>query len=124
MEGLLQSLRFEDKVTQISICQLHGIVAKRAGKEQDWRPSQTLYWQGQAIDRHSPEYQELLDEAYTCLFTQNLDAQNALIATGDEPLNHTVGHSNPNETILTIKEFCGRLTKLRKTLQLRDILGE
>ena len=117
MEGLLQSLKFEDPEEQIEVCTLIGFVAKRRGRPQQWFESQTLWWQGKPINRHSPEFQELLDEAFEALFTQNEKAREALLATGEEILIHTVGKSDPHETVLTEEEFCSRLMRIRTILQ-------
>lgn len=116
MEGLLQSFKFAEPHVQKVICTLSGHEARRAGFETDWRPKQMLYWMGGLYPRDSIEYQHLLEEGYTSLFTQNEDAAQALKDTGDRPLCHSVGRSNPKETILTEREFIKYLTKMRNIL--------
>ena len=37
----------------------------------------------------------------------------ALMATGNKRLYHTIGNTNPHDTILTEKELCAILTELR-----------
>lgn len=112
MEGFLQSLKFKSPEMQIEVCKLVGIAAKRKGAKKDWKQSQILYWKGVEIKRDSKEYQDLLDKAYTALY-QNAKFRMALSASGKAVLTHSIGKSKENETVLTRREFCSRLTKLR-----------
>lgn len=117
MEGLLQSLKFKDPEMQKHICTLHGKKAKMSGKEKNWQKTQTLWWQGQPIKRSSKEYQQILDEAYGDLFSQNEKARNALLATNDATLTHSIGWHKKNDTVLTRQEFCSRLMNIRSELK-------
>lgn len=116
MEGFLQSLKFSDPEMQKHVCTLVGKKAKFKGKKKRWWRDQILYWQGKAIDRHSDEYQELLDRAFDAL-SENSGFRRALLATHNATLQHSIGKKNPSETILTRNEFCSRLTKIRARLQ-------
>ena len=122
MEGLLQSLKFKDPEMQKHICTLVGVKAKRAGQKKNWYATQTLWWQGTPIKRDSQEYQDLLDEAYEVLFTQNQKARKALLATGDATLKHSIGRHKINETVLTQREFCSRLMNIRNELRVQYLL--
>lgn len=122
MEGLLQSLKYENADMQKHICTLVGRYAKRTGYGKNWWTKQTLYWNGQPIKRDSQEYQDLLDEAFDCLFRQNEKARKALMATGDAVLKHSIGKRKINETVLTQKEFCSRLMKIRTQLRAEQFL--
>ena len=113
MEGFLQSLKFKSADMQKEVCKLVGRKAKFRGKSKNWRRTQTLYWQGQEIDRHSPEYQTLLDRAYDAL-GQNKSFRCALEASGDATLEHSIGKNKPNLTVLTVSEFTKRLYRLRE----------
>ena len=106
---------------QKEVCKLIGKAAKFKGKKKKWWQTQTLYWQGQEIDRHSQEYQSLLDRAYAAL-AQNDGFRRALLATGTAVLTHSIGKSNPSETVLTKAEFCGRLTKLREQISKEQLM--
>lgn len=117
MEGFLQSLKFKDEEMQKAVCLLVGKAAKFRGKNKNWQKSQILYWKGQEIKRDSKEYQDLLDRAYEAL-SQNTGFQKALLATKDAVLTHSIGRTNPNETVLTRAEFCSRLMKIRERLEL------
>lgn len=120
MEGFLQSLKFESKEMQEYVCTLVGYAAKKKGRNKNWKQSQTLYWRGVAIKRDSQEYQDLLDKAYTELY-KNEKFKAALKASGKATLTHSIGKNKQSETVLTTKEFCSRLTKLRDTGTLKDI---
>ena len=116
MEGFLQSLKFSNPEMQRYVCSLVGRQAKMKGKKKAWYRTQTLYWKGEAINRHSEQYQELLDKAFDAL-AQNEKFQKALLATGTATLTHSKGHNDASRTVLTSKEFCSRLTQIRDRLQ-------
>jgi len=118
MEGFLQGLKFKNPEMQKYVFTLVGKAAKTKGRGKNWHRDQTLYFQGEPIDRHSKEYQELLDEAYRGMFNSNEGAQNALLSTHNAVLTHSIGKKNPSETVLTRSEFCSRLMKIRKEIQL------
>ena len=122
MEGLLQGLKFKGVEMQQNICTLAGTHAKKSGAKKNWQQTQTLWWNGEPIKRDSDEYQELLDEAYDCLFRQNEKARNALLATKDATLKHSMGRRKINETVLTQREFCSRLTKMRDLIKSEEFL--
>ena len=113
MEGFLQSLKFKNKDIQESVCKLIGSKAKFKGKHKKWWKTQTLYWRGVEIKRNSQEYQDLLDKAYQCMYDQSESFRDALKASMNSTLTHSMGKKNKNETILTVSEFCSRLTNLR-----------
>jgi len=115
-EGFIQSLKFESVDIQVYVCSLVGKAAKFKGKKKKWFRTQTLYWQGIPIKRDSQEYQDLLDRAYDEL-SKNDSFRKALLASGDSNLTHSMGKSNINETVLTTREFCSRLTKIRNRLK-------
>ena len=90
--------------------------AKYKGKPKKWWKTQTLWWRGKEIDRHGQEYQELLDKAYWAL-SKNTGFRKALLASRNSALTHSLGNSDPHRTILTVREFCGRLEIMRAELQ-------
>jgi predicted NAD-dependent protein-ADP-ribosyltransferase YbiA (DUF1768 family) len=116
MEGFLQSLKFKYPAVQVHVCTLVGREAKFKGKSKKWWVTQTLYWRGKEIDRHSQEYQLLLDRAYIAL-SKNEGFANALLATRNATLTHSIGKKDPKRTILTESEFCSRLYELRTYLK-------
>ena len=116
MEGLLQSFKFKSLPMQIHVCTLVGIKAKMKGKNKKWFKTQKLYWKEVEIDRHSEQYQNLLDGAFNALAT-NLSFRKALLASKDAVLTHSMGKSDPHRTVLTVQEFCSRLTNLRELIK-------
>lgn len=112
MEGFLQGLKFSSPEMQEYVCTLTGKSAKFKGKKKKWWKDQTLYWRGVPIKRDSVEYQLLLDRAYMELY-KNSSFRKALEATGGATLTHSIGKHKITETVLTVQEFCSRLTKLR-----------
>lgn len=117
MEGFLQSLKFKNPDMQKHVCTLVGLKAKRMGANKNWQQRQTLYWRGEEINRSSREYSDLLWRAYRNLYHGNQKAKNALLATGDANLTHSIGRSKKSETVLTKNEFCSILTRIREELR-------
>ena len=119
MEGFIQSLKTENPYYQQKMCRFIGMQAKergvRAGKVRDWRERGMLLWQGQEIDRFGAEYQELLNKAYDALF-ENREFRDALRASGKRTFIHSVGKNDPHQTVLTEKELCDQLYRLRNKL--------
>lgn len=119
MEGFLQSLKFKNPEMQVHVCKLVGLTAKYKGKGKKWWKTQTLYWQGKAIDRQSQEYQDLLLRAFRAL-GENRGFQKALKATGLNILRHSIGKRDASKTILTEQEFCGLLMQIRSELYKKE----
>lgn len=117
MEGFLQSLKFDKPHIQIEVCKLIGLQAKRRGQKRNknWKRVQKLWWQGLEFDRRGDDYQKLLDRAFEAL-SQNSSFRKALLATGKNPLTHSIGKSKKSDTVLTESEFCSRLMKIRDKL--------
>ena len=116
MEGLLQALKFKNHEMQKHICTLVGKKAKFSGGKKTWWRKQRLWWKDVSYPRESKEYQDLLDRAYDAL-AENTGFQKALLATHNAVLKHSIGGTDQKKTILTRREFCGRLTNLRSRLQ-------
>lgn len=114
MEGFLQSLKFESPEMQEYVCSLIGKMAKFKGKPKKWFTRQELYWRGKVIDRHSDEYQNLLDRAFKAMYDQSESFRKALKASEGANLSHSMGKSDPKKTILTNTEFLSRLRSLRE----------
>ena len=91
--------------------------AQGFGRRQRWQSAGILWWRGEPIGRLSGAYQALLDRAYEALFAQSAAFREALAATGDADLVHTMGRIYPTNTVLTADEFCSRLTALRARLR-------
>lgn len=116
MEGFLQSLKFSNPDMQEHVCTLVGKAAKFKGKKKKWYREQTLYWKGVPIKRDSPEYQDLITKAFDCI-SENDGFRRAILATQNATLTHSMGKSKINETVLTEREFCRQLTRVRDVLK-------
>lgn len=113
-EGALQALKFDKPHIQVEVCKLVGLAAKKRGRPRNraWQREQTLWWGDIAYARHGPEYQDLLDRLFAAAFA-NDTFRRALVASGTAALTHSIGRRDASETVLTVREFCSRLTKLR-----------
>ena len=117
MESFLQSLKVADAERQAQICGYKAGKAQGIGRRHNWRAEGRLWWRGAPVERLSDAYQALLDRAYEALFAQSAAFRDALAATGDAELVHTMGRIHPANTVLTADEFCTRLTALRARLR-------
>jgi len=115
MEGLLQSFKFKDEHIQVEVCKMIGFSAKKRGRSRNriWQVEQKLWWKGKSFERKSKEYQDLLTKAYDALATNEKFLKD-LLSTQDAVFTHSIGNNKENETVLTEREFCGQLTRLRR----------
>ena len=119
MEGFLQSLKRQDIDKQRQICSMKGGNARKMSVT-SWQTDQIVWWKGQAIDRQSDKYQELIHRAYEAMFWQSERFRTALMQTRGMVLAHSAGEDNPYRTILTPAELCGTLMELRDSYDKRD----
>ena len=119
MEGFLQSLKQKDKDKQRQVCSMKGKNAKKMTSA-GWQTDQIVWWKGNAIDRQSGDYLQLVRRAYQAMFDQNERFRTALMSTRGMALFHSRGETNPFKTILTEKELCQILTELRDNYDNRD----
>lgn len=115
MEAFLQSLKTKDPVVQKDICAKSAVFCyKLRPMYDDWRKTQTLYWRGKEICRHSEEYHLLLTRAYEALLKQSPLFCYALKKAKENNyiLKHSIGCKDPSETILTPDEYMALLEHL------------
>lgn len=124
MEGFLQSLKFKSPEMQEQVCKMIGLGAKFKGKNKKWWQTQTLWWKGVEIDRHSIEYQILLNRAYNRMYKQSESFRKALAASQNSVLTHSIGKNEARKTVLTTNEFCRRLMHLRDVGLLNEFTGK
>ena len=120
MEGFLQSLKRKELDKQRQICSMKGGNARKMSVT-SWQTDQIVWWKGQAIDRQSEEYQQLIRRAYQAMFEQSERFRAALMQTRGITLVHTSGEPSSYKTILTPSEFCDILTEVRTSLNERRI---
>ena len=115
VEGLLQSLKYQDPVRQTEIAKLVGSSAKHAGATQNnvWQSSGVLWWRADPIGRNSERYQLFLQSIYDCVFSQSAAFRDALMATRGRLITHRIGTRVASGTVLTEREFVRNLAKLR-----------
>lgn len=115
IESFIQSLRVKDTQLQKYICENYsGYMAwKLKFALPDWRKDGLVYWNGQAIARHSEEYTALITTAYDRLFEGNpVFRELVLPSFKGKLLIHSIGDTSQSETLLTQKEFCYQLNRL------------
>lgn len=64
----------------------------------------------------SEAYQNLLTKAYDAL-ALNEGFRRALLATRNATLTHSMGKNKESETVLTEREFCGQLHRVRELMK-------
>ncbi len=119
MEGFLQSLKYKDYDKQREICDLSGRDAKDRGCG-NWIFNQDLYWKGKQYNRHGMDYLRLVHNAYDAMYSQCETFRHAIKATSKKRLFHTIGKTDPRETVLTEAEFIEMLDSMRDRLKLEE----
>lgn len=110
MEGFLQGLKFKSPEMQREICSYIGRGAKKAGSKKNWQTSQILWWRSQ-------DYQNLITDAFNCMYEQSDKFRAALEDAGPKAVfTHSMGRHNENETVLTEREFCSQLHRLQRRM--------
>lgn len=115
IEGFLQSLKTNDVRRQEVVCALSKKEAKKRSTD-TWKKEQNVYWKGRTYNRHGNQFQFLVRRAYRAMLKENPKFRDALLATGNKHLFHTIGNTDSHQTILTEKELCDILNELRKEL--------
>lgn len=116
MEGFLQAIKTNDVERQKMVCALSKREAKMRSTD-TWKKEQNVFWNGQTFNRHGNRFQFLIRRAYREMLKQCPKFREALLVSGNKTLYHTIGKSDPHDTILTEKELCTILMELRKELQ-------
>jgi len=115
IEGVIQGLKIKDPEVQAMCWGYSGLNSSflKAHADRDWAEEGILFWQGEAIDRHSEEYTQFIEELYVSA-AQNRLYEKALLAMPSEKyLLHSIGKVDPHETSLTRGEFETQLNQLR-----------
>lgn len=118
MEGWLQSLKFEAMDEQQVVAAMVGYQAYKIGQNgNDWRETQTLWWNGKSYPRMSKGYHALVERAYDACFDANPGFQNSLVQTGTNVLTHVIGSHDPRMSVLTEWEYIYNVYRLRAKAQ-------
>ena len=118
MEAFFGSLRTSDLQEKQKLYSTFGMDSWYKGHRFSWYEKQEVYYKDKAINRHSPEYDNLITAAFDALFA-NEDFKQALKESADMKLTHSIGKTVKDKTLLTRKEFIGHLTRLRNKLNER-----
>lgn len=86
VEGFWQGLKFPDEKKRREIAILHGKEARKAGKEQE--KAESFEFEDRIVKTASPEHRKLMKLACYKKFSQNKNAQEALLSTGERTLEH------------------------------------
>ena len=119
MEAFLRTLCWNGSDNGIisEIARLSGYDAWRVRHAlPDWRETQILYWNNIPHHRESSSYFQLLEVAYDQLFECSAIFREALKKTKGKTLIHSIGTTNPKETLLTPKEYISLLNRERNKL--------
>lgn len=115
IEGVLQSMKFENISEQKIVCGLWGEQAKLAGEiKSDWKDTQILYWHDHCYRRESEEYKALLTRLYTEVYKQDEQLRKDIKKSTKFKLIHSIGNPDPCDTVLTENEFIELLEVLQK----------
>lgn len=117
MESFLQSLKHKDEKEQREVCFMDGIRAQQCSTS-DWQKDQIVWWKGRAINRQSSEYRRLVRRAYSTMYEWSSRFRNVLMTTGRKKIKYDNGKHDSHTTLLTDKEFCRFLTRLRASKRL------
>jgi len=118
MEAFFSSLRTPDFDEKQKLYLTYSIDSWYKGHRFNWYEKQEVYYKDKAINRHSPEYENLITDTFYALFT-NEDFKQALKESGVLKLTHSIGKTAKDKTLLTRKEFIGHLNRLRSKLNER-----
>ncbi len=120
IEGFFQGIKFKDIKMQNMILEYSGVNAVyiKIASDYDWKEEGNIYWQGQAINRFSEEYDNLIDELYISAI-QNPLYRNVLKKC-DKYILHEIGALNKEDSVFTRYEFEKQLNCLKDFLKERD----
>jgi predicted NAD-dependent protein-ADP-ribosyltransferase YbiA (DUF1768 family) len=92
VEGFWQGLKFSDHAERRRVAMTDGAGAKQAGAAQGYGP--TVEYQGREVAAGTWDHWQLMRRACEAKFTQHALAREALLATGERPLEHRVRHDS------------------------------
>jgi predicted NAD-dependent protein-ADP-ribosyltransferase YbiA (DUF1768 family) len=114
VEGFWQGLKFASEDDRARVAALWGKPAKRAAYGQ---PNQEVFvYNGRSYATGGADHRELMLQACRAKFSQNLEARDALLATGDRPLTHRVRRDSKTIPAVLMADIWMRIrSELRQT---------
>lgn len=105
IESFFQGIKFKDKEVQNYVLSYSGkpAVHIKNASDYDWRKTGEIYWQGEAINRFSKEYELLVDELYISAIANPL--YRGVLKNCDRPIIHSIGNTDEKDTTFTRYEF-------------------
>lgn len=116
IESFFQGIKFKNVEMQNYVFDYSGLDSNRikVASDYDWKLTGEVYWQGEAIDRYSDKYDDLIDELYISAI-QNPLYRNVLKQC-DKYILHSMGAIEKSETVFTRYEFEEQLNCLKDFL--------
>lgn len=115
LASVFYAMTFEELRDQQLVCSSPAQIAKFKARDNDWKSSQKLHWNGVTYDRNSEEYQSFLDDLINAAVA-NMTFLSSLNATGDVELTYAELGNDPTQTPITSDEYCSRLMEIRDNL--------
>ena len=120
IESFFQGIKFRDAYVQSYLFSYSGTDAVniQSANNRRWQDDGLLYWQGEAFERTSSRYIDLIDELYISAIQNPLYRQ--ALKNADRYILHSIGKTNQNETVFTRYEFEKELNCLSAFLKCSD----
>jgi hypothetical protein len=109
IEGWYQGTKRSGDDIQDHIFKTSGIYAKNFSK-----PTNYIYWNSEKIKAGSQSHWDLIFQAQICKYTQDKEAKEALLSSGNSSITHKVGRDS---ALYPAKIYCQHLAKIRTMLQ-------
>lgn len=105
IESVFQGIKFPCKKEQNLVLKYSGLNANniKIATNYDWKKTGMIYWQGQAIDRYSSDYQDFVIELYISAIQNPL--YRSVLKNVDKYILHSIGEENESNTVFTRYEF-------------------
>jgi predicted NAD-dependent protein-ADP-ribosyltransferase YbiA (DUF1768 family) len=120
VEGFWQGLRFELDADRVRVAALCGKAAKRAAEREP--PRETFVYDGQTYARGGPGHRGLMLQAVRAKFSQHRGAREALLATGERPLEHRTRRDSETIPGALMADMWMRLRKALRSGRLPEAL--
>ncbi len=120
IESFFQGIKFTDPDIQKLVFNYSGVHAYhlKGASDYQWQKTGYLYFQGEPINRYEKEYQNIVDELYISAAQNPLYRQ--ALKNVDRPLIHSIGETNPDETVLTKYEYEKQINALAAFFKTTD----
>lgn len=119
IESFFQGIKFPEPQVQKYVFSYTGLDAVyiQNASSYDWKETGDIFLQGEKINRHSVEYDDLVDEVYISALQNPLYRQ--ALEKVDRYILHSIGKEAKTETVFTRYEFEKQLNSLVHFLKQR-----